>query len=266
MINLLKEVILVSIKDLKTKSDMIIIPDELTSDTGVQQVSFSLKDIDKPKETNPFTSTPEPEEVESETEMIPLYTMEYLDEHWNELDHDLMWRSQRFTVDFLKKHMFEIDWGLLALNVYLNFEILDEFKNVFSWATVSLNIDNYDVDFAEKIMYHYRNYIFWDIALSRTQLRLKHLIIMSELFRKSKSKAASKFWKAVSSYQKIDIEYVDAYKRFINFIRLTKNPYLTNDIIYKYADRLDIQTLVSARTIPDNILAKHENLFRAYLT
>jgi hypothetical protein len=60
----------------------------------------------------------------------------------------------------------------------------------------------------------------------------------------------------------VDATYVNAYKRYIDFTELSKNPYLTDDIIIKFLDRLDIPTLFKYQKLSKPILEKFQKEFR----
>jgi hypothetical protein len=185
-------------------------------------------------------------------------TEEYMDEHADELDRDEESLYQKMSVDFIRKYIKHINFHNLSVNPFITFEILDAFSNKISWASISIN----GKMLSESLMFNYRNKLIWKLVLAHQQLQLKFLIIMSEVMRKSRAKAAKDFWDAVSRYQKVDVTYVSAYKRYINFAELGKNPYIDDAIIDKFIDKLDIPTLIVHQKLSKNILTKYSDQFR----
>ena len=198
------------------------------------------------------------QQPELPAQKIKVMTEEYMEEHLDELNWDEVCLYQKLSVDFIKKHIKHIDFNKLSVNPFITFEILDTFSNKISWASISIN----GKGLSESMMYNYRNKLEWTLVLNHQQLALKFLIIMSEVMRKSRAKASKGFWRAVSRFQQVDATYVNAYKRYIDFTELSKNPYLTDDIIIKFLDRLDIPTLFKYQKLSKPILEKFQKEFR----
>ena len=189
------------------------------------------------------------------------YSEEELESAWENMtkeERDNVSLYQPLTINFLEKHKAEINWTNVALNTNtLTYEVLDKFSNKISWPTICLAPHNLQ----EGFLYHYRHKIIWTAVLSHQRLELEFLIRMSELYRKSRAKNQRDFWDAVSRYEKIDCEYVDAYKRFINFRLLSHNPNLDGETIDKFINKLDLNAVYKAVEVPKEILAKHKAKF-----
>ena len=189
------------------------------------------------------------------------YSEEELESAWDNMtkvERDNVALYQPLTINFLEKHKAEINWTNVTLNTNtLTYEVLDKFTNKISWPTICLAPHNLQ----EGFLYNYRHKIIWTAVLSHQRLELEFLIRMSELYRKSRAKNQRDFWDAVSRYEKIDFEYVDAYKRFINFRLLSHNPNIDAKTIDKFIGKLDITTLWKSVTIPKEVLEKHRDKF-----
>jgi hypothetical protein len=188
---------------------------------------------------------------------IKLLSEEYMDEHADDLNWDEVSLYQKMIVDFIVKHQKQINFRLLSGNPFLTFEIIDRFSTKISWPTISMN----GKGLSESMMFNYRNKLVWSIVLSQKQLELKFLIIMSEIFRKSRAKNAKEFWKAVSKFQPLDKTYIDNYKRYVDFTELSKNPYLKEDLMEVYYDKLDKAELFKKHDLSKDFLTKHRKDF-----
>lgn len=203
-----------------------------------------------------------PEEQKEQNEKkVMVMTEKYMEEHLDELDWDEVSLYQQMSVDFITKHQKNINFTNLSVNPYITFEILDAFSNKISWPSISIN----GKVLSESLMYNYRNKLEWPLVLSHQQLNLKFLIIMSEVMRKSRAKAAKTFWTSISRYQKINVTYVSAYKRYINFSELSKNQYIDDDIIHKFIDKLDLRALLKYHKLSNEVLTKYKDQFNEVL-
>ena len=191
--------------------------------------------------------------------LVKLMTEEYMEEHLDELNWKEVCLYQKLSVDFITRHLKQIDFPSLSVNPYITFEILDKFSNKISWSSISLN----GKALTKAVMYNYRNKLIWTLVLSHQQLDLEFLIHMSETMRKSRSKNAKEFWKAVSRYQDIDNTYIKYYRRYIDFKELSANIRISEDVIDKFFDVLDPQIIVKHRDLSKDLLTKYRKEFDA---
>ena len=189
---------------------------------------------------------------------IKMMTEEEMEANLDKLNWDEVALYQKLSVDFITRHQKEIDFHKLSVNPFLTFEILDAFSNKISWPSISLN----GKGLSESLMYNYRNKLEWTLVLSHQQLQLKFLINMSEVMRKSRAKAAKSFWKAISHYQKLNVTYVSAYKRYIDFHELAMNQYLDDEIIDKFIDKFELADLIKYQKLSNDILKKYGPQFK----
>jgi hypothetical protein len=192
---------------------------------------------------------------------IKILNEKELTEQWNELNHTICCLYQKMSVKFINEHIDDIDWPSLSVNPNLTIEIIDAFPNKISWASICINKKTV----SDVILYNYRTKILWGVLLPHQQLNLKLLVVLSEAFRKSRSKVAKMFWKAVSRYQKFDVDYVDTYKRFLDYNDMSYNPYLDDKTIEKYLMKLDAKILLKTRDLSDDILKKHIDYFKSFI-
>ena len=168
-------------------------------------------------------------------------------------------------VDFIKRHEKDINFPLLSVNKYLNFGILDEFKDKISWVSICLNPKM----LTDSLIYNYRGNMLWDLVLKNQQLDLQLLIVLSEIYKRIKTSPSKEnredFWKAISRYQNLPIEYIDSYKKYINFEYLSANKYLTGAIIDKYIFKLNPSVLLRSINIPEWIMLKHKDYFTSVI-
>ena len=199
--------------------------------------------------------------MDSNEKKIPILSEEYMDEHWDELDHKEVSYYQKMSVDFITRHNQDIDFTALSTNPFITFEILDKFSSRISWATISIN----GKMLSDTFLANYYNKLYWNLILSRQQLNLKLLITLSEIYRKSRANNKPDFWKAISRYQKFDADYVKSYKRFLDFSLISENPYLSEDVIDQFLAYLDIGKVLKTHTIPIHLMAKYRDIFETYL-
>lgn len=196
-------------------------------------------------------------EQQNETNMIKILSEEEMYRDWDKLDHKECCQYQAMSVQFIKDHIDDIDWNMLSINKHLTFGILEEFTNKINW----VNLCMYNSKLADNVIYHFRTKMVWQLLLSHMQLNLQLLIVLSEIYRKSKAKNRNMFWKAVSRYQKFDYEYVDAYKKFIDFKELSNNPNIDEQTIEDHLMKMDVGALLANKELSPEFLARH----RAYL-
>ena len=194
--------------------------------------------------------------------MIKILSMKEIEDNWSKWDEEQRRECclyQKMSIEFLSSHSKEIDWPCVSINPQTmgqSWEVWEKFHTRLSWTSICLN-----KSLADNIIYNFRNKIVWNLLLSHQHLNIKLLIVLSEIYRKSRAKAAKDFWKAVSRYEKIDHEYVDAYKRFIDFEELSKNPNITPETIRKFLLRLNPKSLMKSVDIPKDILKEHIEYF-----
>lgn len=210
---------------------------------------------------NQQTLTEENVPQQSEQKMIKLMTEKFMEKHWNDLDHKEVSLYQKMSVEFIAKHQSDIDFNLLSVNPFITFGILDRFSSRINWYNISINPKG----LTNSLLFNYRNKILWNMYLSHHQLELRLLLDLSEVFRKSRAKNAKLFWSAISRYQRLDRVYLFTYRRYINFKELSKNPYLTDDIIDEFILDYDIPTLLQYHTISPGLMQKHLALLAPYI-
>lgn len=169
----------------------------------------------------------------------------------------------RFTPEFIEAHKKDIDFNILSANPNLTLQILDKFPNDINWMTISMNGHM----LTDVLLYNYYNRLYWKLIMSRKSIELRLLIALSERYRRSKAKNKQEFWSSVSRYQPVDIDYVDIYKRYIDFTELSKNKYLTADIIEKFIKQLDHETIYKKHFYKLNkrFIADHIEKFRPFM-
>ena len=197
--------------------------------------------------------------------MIKILSEDELEKKWREMSEEERNECclyQHMSINFITKHQKTINFDLLSVNKFITFDILDKFSSRINWVNISLN----GKELSDVFIAHYANKIVWNLLLMHQQLNLKLLIYLSEKYRKnSKSKQAKMFWNSVSRYQAFDVEYVDAYKRYLNFNTMSVNPHIDNITIDKYVVNFNTELLMSTHTIPEDIIQKHFSLFRVYI-
>lgn len=206
---------------------------------------------DEPKERDPN---------DKEVKYLPVLSEKYMEEHWDELDHDKICMYEKMSTDFITRHQADINFRLLSINPNITIEILDKFATRIDWMSICIN----GKFVSDVILYNYYNHIYWTILLAKQQLDLKLLIALCEKYRKSRAKNRDDFWKAISRYQDIDIEFVEIYKRYIKFNLLALNPYLTEDIMDKYVTEFNPKLLFTHHTLSKEFLEKYRSLFKAF--
>jgi hypothetical protein len=196
---------------------------------------------------------------------VILMSEEEIESKWKDMtigERNSIFAYQQLSLDFIHRHlkdMNELSWTMLSLNPKsLTFEVLDKYPSKIDW----VNMCKSSLPMTEGMMFHYRTKIKWELLLSHQKLNIKFLILMSEIYRKSRAKNKTEFWDAVSEYQEFDDVYVDAYKRFINFERLSKNRSLTPLTIRKYLMQLNPRSLMKAVKIPVDILKDNVSYFQ----
>lgn len=229
---------------------------------GEQQIS--LEELLGGSEVKP-EQAPKEEEVPEE-DKIKILSIEEIEKEWPNWDENERKRCcqyQLLTYDFLKKHINEVDWPAVSINPRTLggedvFKILDGFPTKISWASMCIN----PKPIADTILYNYRGKMLWSLVLAKQHLNIRFLIILSEVYRKSKMPNSKEFWNAVSALEEIDDEYVDAYRRFINFKNLSGNPHITEKTIRKYLYKLDPKKLIQTGKVPEDIYAEHRKYFQ----
>lgn len=195
-------------------------------------------------------------------EKIKLMSIEEIETGWDSMTEDernSVCAYQKLDTKFLTKHIKEVNWSLISINpATLTFEILDKFPSKISWSSICFN----PKPVSESLMYNYRARMHWYLLLSHQKLSPRFLVIMSEVYRKSRAKNGKDFWDAVCRYAEIDCDYVDAYKRFINFRELSMNPNITPKTIDKYIMKLDPSLLMKSIDIPADLLLKYRDYFK----
>lgn len=198
----------------------------------------------------------------NEEKKIKILTEEEMDKNWKNLDHTECCLYQKLSLDFVKKHVRDIDWSSLSVNPNLTTDIIDKYINKISWASISIN----EKPVSDTILYNYRTKIYWNLLMPHQILNMKVLVIISEAFRRSRAREASRtFWKAVSRYQNIDFDYVDTYKRFLDFEAMSYNPYIDNETIDKFLVKMDANVLLKTRNLPKDLLQKHAKYLSTYV-
>ena len=206
------------------------------------------------------------DEVKKEdVKMVKLMTENEIEAKWNDMteeERNDCCLYQKLSVDFVTRHQKTINFKLLSINPNITFEILDKFSNRISWVSISLN----GKILSDTFIANYANKIVWSLLLSHQQLNLKLLVYLSEKYRKnSRSKQARRFWDAVSRYQRFEVDYVDVYKRYLNFNLMSANPYLNDEIIDEYAVQLNPEIVLRYHTLSEEVMRKHLSLFSGYL-
>lgn len=197
-----------------------------------------------------------------EEKKIKVLTEKEMDEQWDSLDHRECCLYQKMSLNFVHDHLKDIDWPSLSVNPNLTTDIIDKYPSKISWSSISIN----PKPVSDTILYNYRTKIYWSLLLPHQQLDTKLLVVISESFRKARMRPVIKqFWKSVSRYQKFDHEYVDAYKRFLDFHEMSKNPYLDDETIEKYLLKFDAKTLLATRELSSQILSEHYNYFQSFI-
>ena len=193
---------------------------------------------------------------------VKLLSMEEIEKEWPNWNNEQRIEAclyQKFSIEFLQKHSDEVYWPNISINAETmgqSFEVWEKFQTKLSWSTICLR-----KNIADNIVFNFRNKIIWTMLLQHQRLNIKLLICLSEVYRKSRAKNSKDFWKAVSRYEVIDDEYVDAYKRFIDFKELSQNKNITPETIKKYLLRLDAKLLMKTVEIPKEILLDHREYF-----
>ena len=183
--------------------------------------------------------------------------------NWNDEQRRECCTYQRLTLDFLKAHADEVYWPEVSINPQTMageewYRILDKFPNKISWISICMNSKEKTPTF----LFNYRYKMYWEFVLAQQHLNINLLIDLSEIYRKSRAKNTKNFWDAVSRYEKIDDEYVEAYKRFINFTELSKNPNITPETIDKFIYRLNPSILINCVKIPKELIIKYKDYFK----
>ena len=204
-------------------------------------------------------------EENKDEKLIKIMTESEIESKWNDMskeERDECCLYQKLSIGFITKHQKSINFKLLSVNPNITFEILDKFSTRISWVNISLN----GKALSDTFIAHYANKIVWSLLLAHQQLNLKLLIFLSEKYRKNyRSKQAKRFWDAISRYQRFDIEYVEAYKRYLNFHLMSANPYIDEKIIDAYAVQLNPEILLRYHTLSKELMKKHLSLFSGYL-
>ena len=196
-----------------------------------------------------------------EVQHITMLSEEELYSKWKTWNTDEKYDAlmfQKLTVQFIKDHIDEINWYAVSLNLNLNIEILDTFPDKIKWNIICTSPNK----LSDTILYNYYKYIDWSLILPKQQLDIKLLVALSEIYRKSKSKKAKLFWNAIGKYQKFDVEYVDAYKRFLDFNYLSMNPHLDDQTIDKYFKNFNLIELFKTKQLTEEILIKHKGYIK----
>jgi len=200
--------------------------------------------------------------VESEDiKLVPILSEKEMHEKWDELDHSECCLYQKMSLDFIHKHLKDIDWDLLSINKNLSFPVIDKYPSKINWINLCMSGNI----LSDTLIYNYRTKMVWNLLLARQHLDLKLLIVLSEVFKKSRAKNTKMFWKSVSRFEKIDDEYVDAYKRFINFQELSKNPNITMKTIDKYILDLDLNEVLKHVTLTPELVKKHYEYIHSFI-
>lgn len=202
------------------------------------------------------------EAPKEEEQMLELMTEDYMEEHWAELDKKEVSKYQLMSPGFIEKHKDELDWNLLSQNMLsLTFEILDKYPDRINWINISLNAKS----LSDSFLYNYSSKLQWDIVLSQRVPSLTLRIHLSEKYRKTNAKNKQDFWSSVSRYLALEPSYVEIYKRYIDFTELTRNKNLSDEVIDKFIDQLDLHTLVRIRKLSKGLLQKHAQTLAPYL-
>ncbi len=226
---------------------------------------MELNEILMKEDTALKEDAPPIEEEQKEEPKIKLLSIEEIEKewpNWNKEQRLECCQYQKLTYDFIKKHEDEVNWPAISINPQTLggedvFKILDGFPSKISWSSMCIN----PKPISDTILYNYRSKMLWNIVLGKQHLNLRFLIILSEVYRKTKAPNAKEFWRAVSAIEDIDDEYVDAYKRFIDFHALSGNPHITEKTIKKYLFKLDPKKLMETVKIPPEILAENRRYF-----
>lgn len=189
--------------------------------------------------------------------LIRRLNKETLEKQWDELDHKECCLYQQMDASFIEKHINDIDWHCLSVNPFLTIEILDKFKNKISWESMCLNMKI----ISDTVIYNYKNKMVWQLLLPHQQLNTKLLVVLSEYYRTSRCKNRKMFWKSVSRYQKIDSDYVDTYKRYLDFKEMSYNLYITENIIERYLVKFDPAILMKTRKLSHDLIQRHISFF-----
>lgn len=201
------------------------------------------------------------EEIQPQEKMIKVMDESYMNKHWNELDHDEVSLYQKMSAEFIARHQADINFDLLSVNPFITFGILDRFSSRINWMNISLNPKG----LTNSMLFNYRNKIYWNLYLSHHQLELRLLLDLSEVFRKSRARNSKSFFRSVSRYQRIESVYIFTYKRYIDFVELSKNPYLTEELIDTFILELDTATLVRYNTFSPATIQKHMALLAPFI-
>ena len=196
--------------------------------------------------------------------MIKVMTPEELEKNWPTMTPEQkreVWQYQKVDLAFVTRHYNEVDWPSLSINPFITVEILVNFEHRISWPSICIN----DKRIADEILVNFRHHMLWNVVLAKQYLDMKCLVVLSEIYRKSRDPKSKIFFKAVSRYQKIDHEYVEAYKRYIDWEELSCNKNITMQTIEKNIEKLNAKKLLSHVTIAPWVLKEHEDYFRTFL-
>ena len=94
------------------------------------------------------------------------------------------------------------------------------------------------------------------------------LLVQLATYYKTKGarcKNAKMFWSAISRTQPLDADFIEYFKRNINFEELSQNKYLTSDIVDKYINRLDIPLVLANIKVDEEVIKKHITKISRYL-
>lgn len=201
-------------------------------------------------------------ENETKTEYIQL-SEEELEKQWDKLDKDVVSACQKMSLEFITKHERDIEFNLLSVNPYLTYDIIDKYLTKINW----INLCMAGGQITNGFIFNYRTKMVWNLLLNH-QILDNLLLVQLATYYKTKGarcKNAKMFWSAISRTQPLDADFIEYFKRNINFEELSQNKYLTSDIVDKYINRLDIPLVLANIKVDEEVIKKHITKISRYL-
>lgn len=195
------------------------------------------------------------------TRKVCILTPDELDEVWPTLtpaEKKEACLYQKFPIKFIKEHHDEIDFVNLSTNPSLTFDIMDTFANDLSWKTICLG----EKKLSDTFLYNFRLRVDWDLVLRKQQLEAEILVHLAEAFRKSTAKEAKKnFWKALSRHQEMDVPFIEAYKRYLDFDEISRNPAIPEDVLQHVLPMLNLIVLLNRTDLSKDFIVRNLDFF-----
>lgn len=178
-----------------------------------------------------------------------------LEKQWDNLDKDMVAAYQKMSLTFIQKHENDIDFNILSINPFLTYEIIDKYLSKINWVNTCMNA----VKLENGFIFNYRTKMVWNLLLTHQILDNLLLVQLASYYKTkgARCKNAKNFWTSVSRTQPLDCDFVEYFKRNINFEELSQNPYLSSDIVDKFINRLDIPLVLANIKIDENVVKKH---------